>query len=577
MRFSVGCRSIQFRVALLLPAFIALCAGNFLLAQAAQSSGTPPGLTLSVQSRLISEDILVTDAQGKPVHGLPQSAFHVFDEDRPEVIRSFEEGTPDADGTVKSSRPPLPNGVFSNINTADAHTVSEVLLIDSDDLVVEDQMFLLDQLRRAVTTLPPGLQVSVFCVVNGRPVQLRGFSTDRDDLRRSFHECLPVLTHAIDSPFQSGVEQLLTVAAYLQQTPGRKNILWFTGSFPLSLVSSEEQQPGGINPDYAVRQRYLHLVQEALAEARVSVYPVDVRGVITHGIAPPSAPAAAQTQTRDPSSTMKRTPTVAGPDAEGPAEQRQQMRELASITGGKAYMLNNLSEEVSEAFDLGVRAYTLTYAPSVYTTDESWHRVRITVDGGYHLSYRQGYLATWSGVPGGREGFRLEDGKKISTRLDPNRFSADPIHFTVKVAPQTEAGIPNAAKGKIRVALDFRIATDQVDFVHKDDRWIGELLIYAYAYDSSGKIKGGKLHELDTSLNDEQWQRAQHQQLPLQQVLDLPKDADYLLMAVRDKRSQRLGTFFLPMRVVRTLSAAPISPSTTSAESSPTSSTTRAK
>jgi hypothetical protein len=33
----------------------------------------------------------VTDKNGNPVHGLPQSVFHIFDNKQPQVIASFEE------------------------------------------------------------------------------------------------------------------------------------------------------------------------------------------------------------------------------------------------------------------------------------------------------------------------------------------------------------------------------------------------------------------------------------------------------------------------------------------------------
>jgi hypothetical protein len=256
---------------------------------------------------------------------------------------------------------------------------------------------------------------------------------------------------------------------------------------------------------------------------------------------------------------MNTRPSVSLPGGDGIVEERDQMRQLAAATGGKAYMLNNLSEEIEQAFDLGVRAYAITYTPAEYSTDESWHKVKITVDGGYHLSYRPGYLATSTGVPGGRQGFRLEDGKKVSTRTSDKHDATKPILFTVKVEPESAKMQPGVKKGRLRIALTFRIPADQLMFVHADDRWKSDLLVCSYAYDSDGKMKGGKLQEVDTVLTDEQWQRAQKQELPAQQEIEVPKDAGYLLMAVRDKRSKRIGNFLLSMRAVRALQGASLS------------------
>lgn len=552
----------------------ALTLGQPLLSQAAPSPAPAPQsvLTLDVQTRLVVEDVLVTDAHGQPIHGLPQSAFHVFDQGKPQTIRSFEEGSAPAPNAARSITQPqvqaLPTGTFSNRSTLDIHTASEVLLIDADDMAIEDQMFLLAQLRRALANLPPGLQVAIFRVTGGRAVQIRGMTTDRDDLRRALGECLPILTHAIDSKFQSAVDQLLTVSAYLEQTPGRKNVLWFAGEFPLVQVAEGEQAPGGFTVDYQARQRTIHQIQEALAEARISVYPVDVRGVITYSMAGPREHGGQPSpDTHDMRSVSgMHTPTVGLPGDDSIIEQRDQMRQLASATGGKAYMLNNLSEEITQAFDLGLRAYTISYTPAGYATDESWHKVSITVDGGYRLSYRPGYLATSTGVPGGRQGFRLEDGRKVSTRFETGPETSKPLLFTVQVEPGSASGQTPVKKGRLRIALVFKIAADQINFVHEQDRWKSDLLVCSYAYDSDGKIQGGKLQEVNTDLSEEQWQRDQKRQVSTQQAIEIPHNAGYILMAVRDKRSKRIGTFLISMRAIRALEAPPANPATATAQ-----------
>lgn len=79
--------------------------GPVAAAQDAPEGGLPP--TLRVQSRLVVEDLLVTDAKGNPVHGLPRSAFHVTDQGQPQTIKSFEEGAPEAVGTGAAPVEPL--------------------------------------------------------------------------------------------------------------------------------------------------------------------------------------------------------------------------------------------------------------------------------------------------------------------------------------------------------------------------------------------------------------------------------------------------------------------------------------
>lgn len=369
-------------------------------------------------------------------------------------------------------------------------------------------------------------------------------------------ECLPVMGIGADSKFQSAIKQLMTVAAYLEQTPGRKNVLWFAGEFPLVTVSEQNVAMDSALPEVARRAHVIHQIQELLAEARISVYPVDVRGVITVDLPMPrsdptsgAGSVGANVQGRNPSAALAQRTQVLQPAGDGPAEQRDAMRELAEATGGKAYMLNNIATEVEQAFELGTRAYTLTYTPAQYAMDESWHKVRITVDGNYRLSYRPGYLASWTANPEQRQGFRLVNGAKVAAGADERK----PVLFNVKVAPLAETG----PKGMARVAVEYLIPARQLTFTHGMKGWSNQVVVTSYAYDPAGKIRDGKQQELDTTLTEEQWPKAQKQMVRAQQTVEVPKDAKYLLFLVRDRRSDRTGTITLSMRGVRALPTAP--------------------
>ena len=529
----------------------------------AQTTTAPqPGeaLTLNVQSRLVLEDILVFDRAGHPVFDLPRSAFHLTDNDHPQTIRSFEQGS-----VAPSSAPPaspLPPGTFRNISDATDHTATEVLLIDADSMSLPDQMYLLQELQRSLDALPPGLAVAVFRVSNTRVVQIRSFDTDRADLHRALRECLPVITRRVDNPFSSAIDQLLTVSAYLQQTPGRKNILWFAGAFPLVSISDAEVG-GRFTPDVEERLHIIHQLQEGLAEARVSIYPIDVRGVISigpgsvagQGIVTGGAPGGPGANTIV-NGTLS-SPSILGSPASGVMQERSEMRSLAEATGGRAYTLNHLAPEIAEAFTLGLRAYALSYTPVPYQNDDSWHRVRVTVDtpptvpGPLSLSYRPGYLATWSGVAGGRTGIRLDpNSAKVPTGGAAAATAASPLAFEVHIEP----GAPDPThKHTLPLNLRFAVPVAELDFHHSDSGWRNQLVIASYVYNAQGRIKGGRMQQLKSTVSDAQWTAAQGKRLPVTQSLDVPANADYLMLELRDSGNMRAGSLMLPMRIVRSL------------------------
>ena len=73
------------------------------LPQDASQTSVP---TLHVTSREVIVDVEVTDANGKPVHGLKQSDFSIEENGKPQPIRSFEEfgNNPDASRRRSAAR-----------------------------------------------------------------------------------------------------------------------------------------------------------------------------------------------------------------------------------------------------------------------------------------------------------------------------------------------------------------------------------------------------------------------------------------------------------------------------------------
>jgi hypothetical protein len=99
------------------------------LAQQQSTNGTAssqPAYTLQQGTRIVLTDVTVTDESGNPVHGLPASAFLVFDNKKPQVVASFEEHA----GLPAVKLVPTSHGVFTNDYLMHLPPVLNVIVID---------------------------------------------------------------------------------------------------------------------------------------------------------------------------------------------------------------------------------------------------------------------------------------------------------------------------------------------------------------------------------------------------------------------------------------------------------------
>ena len=87
---------------------------------------------------MVLTDVAVIDSQGNPVHGLPESAFRIFDNKKPQTIATFEEhtGTP----SVKMEPAATPAGVYSNDYLLRLPPVLNVVIIDIANLQIPDHV-----------------------------------------------------------------------------------------------------------------------------------------------------------------------------------------------------------------------------------------------------------------------------------------------------------------------------------------------------------------------------------------------------------------------------------------------------
>ncbi|HEX4649954.1 MAG TPA: VWA domain-containing protein [Granulicella sp.] len=490
-----------------------------------QSKGSTAeqGFTLRSETRSVLTDVTVIDRNGNPVRGLPSSVFHIFDDNRPQDIASFEEHSARDTGAAASA-PAGAAGVYSNDLVLHPPSVLNIVLLDTTNIDVEDQMYLSFQLNKFLKTLEPGQQLAVYLRNGPAIVQLQGFTADHELLAAAIHRGLPRFLPQ-GREYLTDAQTLHELAVHLGQWPGRKNVLWFSGGSTAFLMADAEAlsifNMAGPNPD-------LRPMYDELESSRIAVYPIDARGLtLDHGA--------------------------------GMLGQQMMMSEEAEATGGQAFYANNgLAQIARKVTETDGSFYSLTYSPHDFHYDNKWHKVRVTVAGnGYRLSYRHGYFAdasNGSDVPSGTRNRLLPDG---TTAMREEERTV-PIVFEASVAPRAVRPISGMAtpepaappkRGTMPLTIHYSVPADSLARRILDGQPKVLLGIAVLAFDENGGLIGHDAEQFTLRLNEEKLRLTPHAPVLLQQQIDLRKGEAYLYVTMWDMTSGHAGSIEMPVHV----------------------------
>ena len=570
-----------------------------LLSQTATPEADTASSTLRINSRAVLVDVIVTDKKGNPVTGLTRDAFTATEQGKPEGIGYFEEHTQAAAAPVEI--PKFPPDVFSNFSPFAQPAAVNVLLLDSLNTRIESQAVVHQQAMKFLKDLKPGSRMAIFTMGKGLHF-VQGFTDDpallfaalgnkkNNEVQSSEmlkgqeeNNAQANLVAMMNSPggnnggtaapagmiadLQQFIQEndtsqetdrvLLTLqnlqrlATFLGGFPGRKNVIWF----------SESPMVGG-RVDAQTDQEW-QKTRNMLAAARVALYPVDARGVSTMGFF--------QADNILPSSTSGPSQIVGvsgagstAPLADASARDAQQsmMKDIADETGGRAFMnTNGLSEVMKRITNDSADFYTLSYAPTDTKMDGGYRKIDVKVAGGnYNLSYRRGYFARDTDLPGASLTERNQEVHKLAAQnpgavdpllsfMDLGMPQSEQILYELKiqpVAPKADAaGAVQSAekKGGQDYAVDFAIDLKDLNLkLDSDGLHKGVLNISLIAYDRYGKIGARKDHLVQLSIKPDVWAVYQQTGVQLHAEIAVPKGQYWLRTGVYDQKSRKVGT-----------------------------------
>lgn len=494
---------------------------------------TAPSSTLKVESRLVLVDVTVTDAQGKPVHGLTRSEFQVLDNNQSQKISTFEEHaeTPNAayQAAIRGS------GSYSNDVQIHPPPVFNLILIDTNTLDMAPQMYLYDQLNRLVDELQPSQPVAIYHRWGDYTMLLQDFTADHELLHKAVRTAIPRLRIPGHATY-SDIDTLKQILSYIRTIPGRKNVLWFNGGSNAFLRPPPSNDSNLETEGERQLINQLRDVYDELEAARVSLYPIDARGLVDLG--------------PDPDQNRARF------------EQHSLSSDMAQATGGRAYYNDNgLRQIAAQVITNDACYYTLTYSPDNLRLDSKWHKIRVKIEGhNYALSYRQGYFD--DGVNGTAK--RAKRDSRMLLRADGKTQSVpdnqnEPIVFRARILPSKNMPAamvgqkPNPPQraprhGETTYTVHYTVPLNafvQGSNGRKRSLHVGAAVM---AFDGYGSKKGWLSQTLHLSFNEPK-SKDSNAQIAFDQSLNLPKGNDTLFLVLWDASTGRVGSIQVPVSV----------------------------
>jgi VWFA-related protein len=432
-----------------------LCAGAVAQAGKAEpgSVDDPSAVHLRTTTRRVSVDIVVTGEKGKPVAGLSESDFRVFEDGVAQTLRSFDPHTPTTEVPyVAPHIPKLPPNTFLNLATAPTSGTPTVLLYDVINTPPESLGYAHEEMVQFIKHRKPGTQIAIF-VLSDKLHLLQGFTDNADVLTSAINaqaghvgnstqlsvsvgnatsadvlapstaaalapENAPASSaqttgntgapqaavsnlqsaealeqsYMLDQRIEITLDGLTEIGRFLAGLPGRKNLVWLSASFPAGILPNGRVDVNSLSQDQSTRN-FGEDIKEAtdlLNLSHVAVYPVDVRGVI---VSAPVGYSAASSKSY--SQNGQGAASALAAETTDRASEYSTMDSIAESTGGRAfYATNDVQGAVNEAMENGSTYYSVTYAPSNPKLDGGLRKIRVTLDKpGYKLSYRTTYYA----------------------------------------------------------------------------------------------------------------------------------------------------------------------------------------
>jgi VWFA-related protein len=374
-----------------------------LLSAQAPAPDTP---VIKMTTRLLQVSVVVYDKKGDPVSDLTKDDFVLYDKGQEQKIRYFAKEASDAPA---QDVPPQGEGTVSNrfvtfksdgkLKVQALPDSLTVILLDGLNTKFTDQKNAKEAIVKFLKQIQPGDRVAIFTLTDGLRV-LHDFTANTAELLAALEahhnqESAEVAASSYADSHLGGNQArvleamidrgnaliagytiarrasttmmaLQAIANHLAGLPGRKNLIWVSGGFPV---------PGS-----------------AINHSGIAIYPVDARGLsgMTEWMPSMHGSTALNLDLFNPGA--KAMDTRAENDI---GDSLLAMNQLADRTGGRACLNNNdIAHCISRAMNDARVTYALYFTPTHNEWAGEFREIKIKLNRpGLDPHYRKGYYA----------------------------------------------------------------------------------------------------------------------------------------------------------------------------------------
>ena len=522
-----------------------------------------------VTTHLVQVNVAVNDKHGSPITGLPQDDFSIFDNGKRQPIRSFS-----AETNLPSAPPPspIPPEIYTNRPEERGNIPASVtvILLDALNTEVADQTLARKQVLQVLRKIQPHEYVALYWLGNGLRVLhdftadasvlqkvLEGFESKSSRQLENSELADPGLTNPNPSApsgaayerqaFRLAFDQrvanqsareraratavaMVAIANHLATRKGRKNLVWVSASFPITLGYGKFDLNWANDTGENFSDEVLKAVR-ALATADIAVYPVDARGLFGSALGANSDDLDAHIG--DPTDTDAHLPTRGAPEA------LDTMRLLAERTGGKAfYGSNDIAGAIRRAMDDSRETYTIGFYAEAVKWDGSFHELKVRVSlPGAEVHSRSGYFA----LPDPPVNPAQND-QALIAQLALNGIPATGIGLHVRIRPLL-------ASDAHALVVELHLDLCELQMLRFGDHWTGKVRSAFLQMDSAGHILQADDRTFNPELDNAAYEKGLRSGITDTRRLRLVSTATQLCIVVHDLTNSNMGSIYVPLPV----------------------------